>query len=153
MERGNPARELCHQGLQGLQAQASLSGGTSCGKMCCSFCFSVISYSSGILTPRSKQGVREGCCQLRTVLMKPSSAWCLPWVDISSAVTSHVSVFGGSVLWDSPASPRTCFLSASLRFLFCEQGCCISYLQGSTRLEAVWAPTTCHHPWHTVATQ
>lgn len=41
MERGNPARELCHQGLQGLQAQASLSGGTSCGKMCCSFCFSV----------------------------------------------------------------------------------------------------------------
>ena len=70
---------------------------------------SVLTYSSGILTPRSVQGVREGCCQLRTVLIKLCSAWFLPWVDISSAVPSHVSVFGGSVLWDFPASPLTMF--------------------------------------------
>lgn len=80
---------------------------------CVAASVSALSSSSGLLTPRSKQGVREGCCQLRTVLMKLSSAWFLPWVDISSAVTSHVSVFGRSVLWDSPAS--TAYRVFSLR--------------------------------------
>lgn len=106
--RGDPARELDLKGRRSLRAQVSLRGGTSCRKVCGSFCL-IVTGPSGVLTPQRqwRRLPAQGSPNQTVLGLVSALDRC-----IFSGYIARVS--GGSAPRDSLLHHLPCFLSANL---------------------------------------
>ena len=94
----------------------------------------------------------EGGCLLRAVLITLSLVWFLPWTDVSSVVTSHVSLEGQSHGTPCFTTYHAFSLQISLRFLL--QTEIVHLLFAGIYKDGGSAGTyVCRVPLHTIDTQ